>query len=366
MAKKCQSIDHFIAKKGRLWLTFFFAVTLVTSAYAEVEFLAAHEQHASAGVLSAKQWLHSGLLPSSRDEWVHVKSQVGVLNHGERWRLGLIRTRAGYLSANRNALLLSAQNELLKRVDLSAQGTFKLVATVHALDSTVLSASWSHAIAESVKLTIDPHLHLIHDYQKSEGDLSLQTQGHTSRLTGTLSRVGTRDYGFLMDDRANSGWGWGMDLTVESRHDWGDARLDFSNLLNRLQFSNIHFSRRQYDVNTSNGRDVVVSEIPSLRGTYGVTQKNEKLPVFWRLQVQPYGVKHASFGLVGLDEDVRWTATYTVPYQRHSFWFQTVQAQNWSLGFENRLTDKWTVGAGVTGARWGDPAFSRLYLRGIW
>lgn len=366
MAKKCRSIDRFTAKKGRLSLTFFFAVALVTSAQAEVELLAAHEQHASAGVLSAKQWLHTGLAQASRDEWVHTKSQVGAFKRGEQWRLGVVRTRAGYLRANRNALLLSAQDELLDRVDLSTQGAFQLTATVHTLDSTVLSARWSHALSEEIQLTLEPHVHLIHDYQRSEGNLSLQTQGSASRLTGSLNRVGTRDYGFLVDDRTNSGWGWGMDLALASRRDWGDVRLDVSNLLSRLKFSSIHFSRRQYDVNTNNGQDVVVSEIPSLQGTYGVTQKSEALPVFWRLRLQPSPLKHATFGLVGLDSDVRWTAAYTLAYQRHSFLFETVQAQNWRVGFEGRLTDQWTVGFGVTGTRSGDPVLSGLYLRGVW
>lgn len=366
MAKKCRSINRHTAKKGRLWLTFFFAVALATSAHAEVEFLVKHEQHASAGVLSAKQWLHGNLTQSSRDEWVHAKSQVGMFKHVEWWRLGVVRTRAGYLSANRNALLLSAQDELLDRVNLSAQGTFQLAATVHALDSTVLSASWSHTLAEGFKLTIEPHVHLIHDYQKSEADLSLQTQGSASRLKGSLNRVGTRDYGFLVDDRANSGWGWGMDLALESRRDWGDARLDVSNLLSRLQFSSIHFSRRQYDVNTSNGQDVVVSEIPSLQGTYGVTQRNETLPVFWRLSLQPSGLKNTTFGLTGLDADVRWTAAYQLRYRRHSFLFQTVQAQNWRVGFEGRLTDHWTMGAALTATRRGDPVVSGFYVRGVW
>jgi hypothetical protein len=366
MAKKSRSIDRFTAKKGRLGLTFFFAVTLVTSAHAEVEFLAVHEQHASAGILSAKQWLHSGLAQASRDDWVHAKSQVGFFKRDERWGVGVVRARAGYLSANRNALLLSAQDELLARVDLSAQGAFQLAAKVHTLDSTVFSARWSHALAQGTQLTIESHVHLIHDYQKSEGDFSLQTQGRASRLTGTLRRVGTRDYGFLVDDRVNAGWGWGMDLALASSRDWGDVRLDISNLLNRLEFSSIHFSRRQYDINTSNGEDVVVSEIPSLQGTYGVMQKNEKLPVFWRLRVQPLAVKQATFGLVGLDSDVRWTAAYTLPYRRHSFSFETVQAQNWRVGFEGRLTDQWSVGAGMTGTRWGDPVLSSFYVRGVW
>lgn len=366
MAKKSRSIERFTAKKGRLGLTFFFAAALVTSVQAEVEVFATHEQHASAGVLSPKQWLRTGLAQASRDEWVHAKSQVGVFKRGERWGVGMARARAGYLSANRNALLLSSQDELLERVDLSTQGTFQLVATALTLDSTVLSVRWSHALAEGMQLTIEPHAHLIHDYQKSEGVLSLQTQGNTSRLTGILNRVGTRDYGFLVDDRTNSGWGWGMDLALASSRDWGAVRLDISNLLNRLEFSSIHFSRRQYDINTSNGEAVVVSEIPSLQGTYGVMEKNEKLPVFWRLRVQPLALKHATFGLVGLDSDARWTASYTLSYRRHSFLFDTVQAQNWRVGFEGRLTDQWSVGAGVTGTRWGDPVLSRLYLRGVW
>lgn len=366
MAKKSRSIDRFTAKRGRLWLTFFFAAALVTSAHAEVEVFAIHEQHASAGVLSAKQWLRTDLAQASRVEWVYAKSQVGVFKRGEWWGVGVARSREGYLSANRNALLLSAQDELLERVDLSSQGAFQLAAKVHTLDSTVLSVRWSHALAEGTQLTIEPHAHLIHGYQKSEGVFSLQTKGSTSRLTGTVNRVGTRDYGFLVDDRANSGRGWGMNLALASRRDWGDVRLDVSNLLSRLEFSSIHFSRRQYDVNTTNGQDVEVSEIPSLQGTYGVMQKNETLPVFWRLRVQPLAVKHATFGLVGLDSDARWTAAYTLPYLRHSFLFETVQAQNWRVGFDGRLTDQWSVGAGVTGARRGDPVLSSLYLRGVW
>jgi hypothetical protein len=366
MALKSRSIDGMTVKKGRLRLAFFFAVVSAGSARAELEWSASHQQQASAGVLSAQQWIDGRLSLSSPFEWVHAKSQIGVAKHGADWSLGVARSRAGYMSANRNALLLSAQDELNDRVDLSTQGQFALGATVHTLESTVFSARLKHAFSDDVVLTLTPHLHVIHDYQRSEGHLSLQTVGTQSRLQGSLRRVGTRNYGFLVNDQANAGWGWGLDAGLRVRSAWGDTQLDASNLLSQLRFSNVHFSNRQYDVNTNNGTDLVLSEVPSVQGVYGLTKTSEKLPVAWQMRFVPVMATDASLGLTAMGSDIRWFVAYGQQIKRYRWWMQTVETKNWSLGGDVQLSDRWLLGTGVTATRFNNPTFTSLYLKAVW
>jgi hypothetical protein len=366
MALKSRSIDGMAAKKGRLRLAFFFAVVSASSARAELEWSASHQQQASAGVLSAQQWIDGRLGQSSPFEWVHAKSQIGVVKHWADWSLGMARSRAGYMSANRNALLLSAQDELNDRVDLSTQGQFALGATVHTLESTIFSARLNHAFSDGVALTLVPHLHVIHDYQRSEGHLSLQTVGTQSRLQGSVRRVGTRNYGFLVDDKANAGWGWGMDAGLRVRSDWGETQLEASNLLSQLRFSSVHFSNRQYDVNTSNGSDLVLSETPSVQGIYGHTKTSEKLPIAWQVRFVPVMATNASLGLTAMGSDVRWFAAYGQKIKRYRWWMQTVETKNWSLGGDVQISDGWSLGAGVTATRLNNPAFTSFHLKAIW
>lgn len=366
MALKSRFIDGVTAWKGRLWLTFFFAAVSASSARAELEWTASHQQQASAGVLSAQQWIDGRLGISSPFEWVYVKNQIGVVKHWTDWSLGVAQSRLGYMSANRNALLLSAQDELTDKVDLSTPGQFALGATVHALESTIFSARLKHAFSDDVALTLAPHVHVIHDYQRSDGHLSLQTVGTQSRLLGSLRRVGTRNYGFLIEDKANSGWGLGLDASLLMRSAWGKTQIDASNLFSRLRFSNIHFSNRQYDVNTSNGTDLVLSEIPSVQGFYGQTKTTERLPIAWQARFEPVMASNTSFGFTALGSDVRWFAAYGQQIKQYRWWMQTVEAKNWSVGADVQISDRWSLGAGVTVTRLNHPAFSSFHLKAIW
>lgn len=366
MALKFHFIDGITALKGRLWLTFFFTSVSASTARAELEWSASHQQQASAGVLSAQQWIDGRLGIASPFEWVHVKSQIGVVKHWTDWSLGIAQSRLGYMSANRNALLLSAQDELNDRVDLSTQGQFALGATVHALESTIFSARLKHAFSDDVVLTLAPHVHVIHDYQRSDGHLSLQTVGTQSRLQGSLRRVGTRNYGFLIEDKANAGWGLGLDASLRMRSAWGKTQIDASNLFSRLRFSNIHFSNRQYDVNTSNGTDLVLSDIPSVQGFYGQTPTTERLPIAWQARFEPVMASNASLGVTALGSDVRWFAAYGQQIKQYWWWVQTVEAKNLSVGADVQISERWSFGAGLTATRLNHPAFSSFHLKAIW
>jgi hypothetical protein len=366
MVLKFPCIDSVLAPKGRRRLAFFFAWLTALPAWAQVQVWAHHEQQASAGVLSAQQWLDSALKPQSKTEWIHSNSQVGWEYLSGRVTWGLAQNRSGYLSANRNALSLAAQHEVRERVDLSPPGQFALLASAQTLDSTVLSAGFHRSLSPHIDLRLTPHLHFIHDYQRSVGDLSLQTSDSQTRLQGHLQRVGTRHYGFLVNDQADAGWGWGLHMGLGLRSAWGHGRLDVSNLLGQLRFSNIHFSQRQFQVNSTNGRDLETSAIPSVQGQYGLTHSKENLPVLWQARFSPVAAPRLQLGLTAMGSDARWFLGYGHSIGQHRFWAQTVEAQNWSLAWETRLSDKWMVGAGVTGTRNQDPAFTRLLLRRVW
>ena len=366
MVQKFPCIDSMFAKKGRLRLTFFFAWLTAFSALAENQVFVQHDQQASSGVLSAKQWLDEGLRPKTKAEWIHSINQVGFEFQLGSMTGGIAQTRSGYLSANRNALSLAAQDEERGRFDLSPQGQFALSATVQTLESTIFSIGFKQALTSNIDWSLTPHVHFIHDYQRSDGNLTLQTPGSQSRLDGHLQRVGTRNYGFLMNDQADAGWGWGVNMGLGLQSEWGHGRLNVSNLLGQLRFSSIHFSNRQFLVNSANGKDVVLSDIPSLQGNYGLTKSRERLPVVWQARFSPVVAPNMELGITAMGSDKRWFLGYGRSVGQHRFWTQTVEAQNWSLGWETWLYEKWTLGATVTATRLNDAAFTRILVRRIW
>ena len=366
MVQKFLCIDALCAFKGQRSLAFFFTLTVCLQAQAQVFWLATTEQHASAGAMAARQWLHEGLAQPSSTEWAYVKNQIDAVKPVGALTWGLALRRSTALSTNRNALSLAAQNEIKRRVDLSPQGQFALVASSQALTSTVVSMAWTQTWNNAVSLSVKPHLHWILDYQRSEGQLSLNTSGTQSRLQGTLSRVGTRHYGFLVNDRDPVGWGWGLDMRLHWAHAWGRVGLDSDNLLNQLRFSSYRFSSRQYDVNSTNGKDVVVSDVPSLQGTYGLSRGGEQLPVFWRLKFQPEMAKGLDFGWVGLGADARWTVGIGHQWGQHGLWLRTVEGQNWSAGWDASMGPNWSAGVGFTGTQLNNAALTRLQIKGVW
>ncbi len=192
------------------------------------------------------------------------------------------------------------------------------------------------------------------------------TSGTESRLQGTLLRVGTRDYGFLMDDRANKGWGWGLDLTMRWAGTWGVTQLTTDNILGQLRFSNVHYSNRQYDVRSIDGKSLVVSEVPSLQGRYGVERRTEKLPVAWRLSLQPENFKGWDVGLSGMDTDARWTVGYSKSVNPYRWWIRTVEAKNWGVGWEAQIGSRWSLGVGATATRLDNPTMTNIHLRRRW
>jgi hypothetical protein len=366
MVQKSPCIDSVFTKKGRLRLAFFWALLNASPAFAELQVFARHEQQASSGVLSAKQWLDEGLRPHTKTEWVHSINQVGFESQTGPLTLGVAQTRSGYMRADRNALSLVAQNKARERVDLSPQGQFSMSATAQSLESTVFSLGFKQTLSPNMDLSVTPHLHLIHDYQRSVGNLSLQTSGTQSRLEGQLQRVGTRHYGFLVHDQADVGWGWGVNMGLHLRSDWGHGRLDVNNLMSQLRFSNIHFSNRQYQVNSTNGKDVWLSDIPSLQGNYGLTQSQERLPVVWQARFSPVLAPQMQLGISAMGSDARWVMAYGHSVGKHRLWVQTVEAQNWSLGWQAQAFHKWTLGAGVTTTRLKDVAFTRFLVSRVW
>ncbi|WP_146187796.1 hypothetical protein [Limnohabitans sp. T6-5] len=358
-------IDRLQAQKGQLLLAFF-SWLLCGSAWGQVSAFVQADHNSSSGLATANHWLAKGLTPHSPVEWVHYRVDAGVGYEHAPWKISLAQTRQGYLLGNSSAMFLAAQNEAKHTLDLSTPGTFPLQAEVWTLKATTLAASFKHSLSSDLSVELKPYVMNIHDYEHSKGQFTLVNQGGNSQVTGTLARTGMRDYGFLIHDQPDAGWGAGLNLRSDWQTHWGSTQLKVENLFNRLNFQTIHQSTRQYNV-TATGGQLNIGALPSVTGQYGYTSLQEHLPMTWLLSFQPVAIRGLTTAITGQDAQARWALGYEGRNTYGRLWLRTVAAHNWSIGVDWDIHPHWRAGIGATtDQNLKTPTVSSFYLAGYW
>jgi hypothetical protein len=371
MAKKFLCTDGGVKRqKGQQLLALFFVSAACNAGAQGVAYLEA-ESLATAGQLKAQHWLPEKLEPNSRQTGAVLRVDAGLALRTERAEWWLGQTRQAYFQGNSNALLLAAQDEVGQTLDLNRPGYFGINAQTWTLNASVLGLGYRQDVLDTLqlgKLEVEwrPHFLKIHDYQHSQAEFRLNNSTNTNHLTGRLLRDGTRNYGFLVNEKPDLGWGAGLDLKAHWQLASGTLALDARNLLSYLRFSTLHTSRRTYQVDAIAG-ELQVSDVPSLSGDYGWRAKTERLPLVWQLNWQPAAIAGLQPGLMGVGAVTRWRLRYGQAWGNQEWWVQTVQTDNWSVGVQGKWPPhfSWRLELS-TDRRLAAPVLSSLRLRYDW
>lgn len=355
MARSTRSTDRAALKKGQQALAFFLSVATLTT-MADIPAASAHEVSASvnhkssAGLFYEDQWLRKGLRAQHRNVVSSLDASVGATAHLTWGDLRIAKQYKGYYQGASNVLFLAAMSEHGNKLQVpNHDGFYSLNADLHVLDATQVSFA-KHLQWGQQKLTLRPHLFSIHEYQGFKTRGGLQVQGSDARINGgVFERVGTRQYGFLRNDKADSGWGWGLDLEGHFQHGLWQLDVQVNNLFNQLRFSTVHYSRDLYNVHAVDG-EIQISGNSSMTGDYGHKRSIEHLPVqTWS------ALGHASLpwlqgGVYSVGADaVPWLG---VQWQRGAWNVQatTIQGRNLSVAATWQAPAGMTLGAGITHA----------------
>lgn len=366
MAKKFLSSDSSLClHKGQPLLALFAAFISLQAAAQTSAFVDA-QTLSSAGQLRASHWLSESLQPSNPSHWMHYRMDVGLTHAKTDWEFELAKTRQGYLVGNGNALFLAAQDKAGMDVDLTTPGRFAIRAETWALNANKLASLYKWRPVQEFTLRIEPHLLQIQDYQHANGELTLLNQAASNQLQGQLNRVGTRHYGYLLQDQPDAGWGMGLHLDGRWKSPFGQVDGRIQNLYSQLRFSTLHYSSRQYQLQTQAGQ-IKVSDIPSLTGTYGLGARRESLPMVWQLLLNPVGLQDVRLGLVGMERQARLLFRYERGWNTGRWWLQTIQADNWSAGLTWSVLPQLELGMAVsTTDRLRSPMLTSIQGRMRW
>ena len=277
---------------------------------------------------------------------MHYRMDVGVAHAKGDWEFELAKTRQGYLVGNGNALFLAAQDKAGMDIDLTTPGRFAIRAETWSLDAYRLAANYRFKPSPQLTFNIEPHLLHIQDYQHARGELGLFNESNTNQLQGQLNRVGTRHYGYLIQDQPDAGWGMGLHFKGRWESPLGQVDWRVQNLYSQLRFSTLHYSNRQYQVQTQSGQ-IKVSDIPSVTGNYGLGARHESLPMAWQMLLNPGHHPDIRLGLVGMERQARLLLRYERGWDTGRWWLQTIQADNWSAGLIWSVLPQLEVGMAI-------------------
>ena len=361
MAKSTRSTDRVDSKKGR-FLPAFFLLNLSVSASA-YDLSLNLEHQSSHGLMTAGQWKGEALEQAAPHVISAYRARVSASHEvsDQTW-FAEYSTKA-YFNGYSNVLALAASVEDSGKYQLPASGRYKLDGKFSALRSTDIGVLKKVSWSDQAVLTLRPYLSLVEHYERIEGSGEIDAQVRNATVKGSVSRVGTRDYGYLVQDRPDSGWGLGLDLGLKLRQGPWSLQVDAENLLNRLQFSSVHYSQRQYDVAARDGQLVIkgLGEF-SMTGQYGVGKRQERLPVhtFWTLtHAERRGWRG---GLFSVDERISPWLGYRIESGPMSYDIQTMALNNLALGAFWSPSQAVHLGAGLTFARKSTPALGQLTL----
>ena len=366
MAKNTRSIDRVGNQKGQRLLAFFLLLTTAQTAVAH-EISATLDHQSSSGLAYKEHWLDKGLRTDAKTVASSLNASAGATAEVAGWDLEVAAKFKGYYVGNENVLYLAAMAETSNKFAIPHSGTYSLNGNLQMLQARQVTIGKKLQLGSNLQLHLKPHIFTIEDYQSARARGELSVNGQDANVHGTLNRVGTRRFGFLMNEKEDHGWGWGLDIA--GTYTPGPWRLDFkaNNLVNQLRFSSVHDSDRSYNVNAVNGEiEIKRHNSFSMTGEYGHRTSTERLPVQTQIALSHSDWSHWQTGLYSVsDRVVPWLA-----YQ-HSFGpfyarATTMQFQNLSLDL-SWLTPRGSgIGVGVTLADNGKPRVGQLMAKVVW
>lgn len=366
MAKLIRSIDRIAVVRGQLRLALFFAAWPGFAAHGQMHLEAGLEQFASAGFIKPAHWLDERPSENDRTHWLTQRTAASAHYQFDNWRLGISREKQAYARANTGALSLAAQDKANHEVDLSTPGNFPLHAEIWKLGTTTFSAAYAWKPGTGVSLELEPFVQTIHDFEHMRGDLLLVNNSGSSRLSGQISKTGTRSYGFLPNDQPDQGWGSGVNLRASWESPMGRLSLTVHNAWNRQEFSAVHQTNLHYNV-SSTGNKINIADLPSVTGEYGLTQGRTKLPAFWQSAYEPAMLPGLTVGAMGLGKNGIWTAGYYGTWAGGRWWVRTAQTSNWSAGYGYAWASGWKASLGVSANAYGKaPVLSSIMVGKSW
>lgn len=318
----------------------------------------------SHGLLDADHWIDYPLRASPRSVNAVWRNDLYLVYRSGIGELAVSRTTRGFYSGDSNVLSAMAQNTLPGAFPMPAPARYALQADSQQMVSHDLSLGRQFEPVPGLRWGGRIYLSYIIDYQRSLGHAQWMAGPHDSQLTGRIQRWGTRRYGYLIEDREDSGQAAGLDASVAWQSGPWQVHIDAENLWSRLRFSTLHFSDRHYDV-LSRGNSVVIKTGNdfSMTGTYGLTTTTQRLPAWAMMGVHHQELAPLSAGVVKLND--RWH-----PWVRLR---SRPGYQQWGLatvgGHNLTLESTWTAasgvqwGLGLTWARESQPAVGALRLR---
>jgi hypothetical protein len=363
MASKCPSTKSEKQIRGRLTLAFFLYSCLSGYAQAQWSFGFEAQQQAGRGLISARHWDSEKTDVNGPRTWNYVNAQAsGQWQHGN-WSLVAQRSRQIYFKGDANVLTLASENERTGSIDTSGWTSMRLQGQLFTLDASEMKLGRRWSVLGRGSVVIEPKITQIHSYQNTELDLAWLSDASTSKLQGRLQRVGTRVYGFDPDDRPDAGWGWGLNARGSVDHPWGfTSSFEVVNLLSRIDFSNIHYSDRRYDI-VAQDRKIVLRDTPSVSGRYGQQQSRQRLPMYWQVRGQWQGAPGLSLGWVGMDQFADAQLSYAFKIPQGQARVETIGLHNATLGLSWQPTPKLSMAMAVTTYKWKNPEWSSLSLR---
>lgn len=363
MASKCPSTKGKKQIRGRLTLAFFLCTGLSGLAQAQWSLGFDAQQQTGRGLISARHWDSEKIDANGPRTWNYLNAQAGgQWRHGD-WSVVVHRSRQVYFKGDANALTLASENERTGSIDTSGWTSLQVKGQLSTLDASEIKLARSWSALERGSLVIEPRITQIHSFQNTELDLAWLSDGSTSELKGRLQRVGTRVYGFDPNDRPDAGWGWGLNARGSVDLPWGlTSSFEAINLLSRLEFSNVHYSDRRYDI-AGQDRKIVLRDSPSVSGRYGQQQNRQKLPMYWQIRGQWQGVPGLSLGWVGIDQFADAQLSYAFRIPQGQARVETIGLHNATLALSWQPTPKLALAMAVTTYKWKNPEWSNLSLR---
>ncbi|MBV8248462.1 MAG: hypothetical protein JO200_08415 [Comamonas sp.] len=366
MAKNTRSIDRVCKMKGQRLLAFFLLLAGASTAIAH-EFSVNMDHRSSSGLAYKEHWLDKGLNPDAKTVAASLNASAGAVAEVGGLELEVAAKYKGYYVGSENVLYLAALAETSNKFAIPHNGIYSLNGRLQMLQSRQVTLSKTLQFGDNLKLHLKPHVFSIEDYQSAKARGTLAVDGQNANVQGTLNRVGTRRFGFLVNEKEDQGWGWGLD--VAGTYTQGPWRIDFSanNLLSQLRFSSVHYSNRLYNVNAVNGEiEIKRHNSFSMTGEYGHQKSNERLPVQTQIALSNSNWNQWQAGLYSVSDRV----TPWLAYQySHGPWYAratTMQFQNLSLDLSWLSANGSGIGVGVTFAGNGKPRLGQLMAKVVW